>query len=85
MQAHASKWREIGAALGFSQAEMDTIQSNPMLLLQSPPKSYLSELLFQWLHRAPGDGHGSTGIATRQSLRTALLKVNLGQLAQQFL
>ena len=32
----------------------------------------------------PGDGRGSSGFATRSSLRAALLKVNLGQLAQQF-
>ena len=63
---------------------MDIIQSNPMLLTQSPPKSYLRELLSQWLQWAPGDGRGSTGFATRESLRTALLKANLGQLAQQF-
>ena len=87
LQAHASKWREIGGALGFSQPEMDTIQSNPMLLIESPPppKSYLRELLNQWLEWAPRDARGSTGVATKQSLQTALLKVNLGQLAQQFL
>lgn len=85
LQAHASKWREIGGVLGFRQAEMDTIQSNPMLLLESPPKSYLRVLLTQWLCWAPGDERGSTEIATRQSLQTALLKVNLGQLAQHFL
>ena len=63
---------------------MDIIQSNPMLLTQSPPKSYLSEMLSQWLQWAPGDGRGSTGFATRESLRAALLRANLGQLAQQF-
>ena len=62
---------------------MDIIQSNPMLLTQSPPKSYLSEMLSQWLQWAPGDGRGSTGFATRESLLGSLLRANLGQLAQQ--
>jgi hypothetical protein len=45
------------------------------------PKSFLVEMLSQWLQWAPGDGRGSAGFATRGSLRTALLKANLGQLA----
>ena len=82
---HAAKWRDIGRELGFKQGEMDHIQSNPMLLTQSPPQSYLREMLSQWLQWAPGDGRGSTGFATRESLRAALLRANLGQLhvAQQ--
>ena len=63
---------------------MDNIQSNPMLLTQSAPKSYLREMLSQWLQWAPGDGRGSIGYASKESLRAALLKANLGQLAQQF-
>ena len=55
-----------------------------MLLTQSAPKSYLREMLSQWLQWAPGDGRGSTGYASKKSLRAALLKANLGQLAQQF-
>ena len=31
---HASEWRDIGGALGFLSGMMDTIQNNPMLLLQ---------------------------------------------------
>ena len=54
-----------------------------MLLMQAP-ESFLSEMLSQWLQWAPGDGRGSTGFATRESLRAALLRANLGQLAQQF-
>ena len=81
----AAKWRDIGRELGFKQEEMDNIQSNPMLLTQSPPQSWLSEMLSQWLQWAPGDGRGSTGFATRESLHAALLKANLGQLAQQFI
>ena len=63
---------------------MNNIQSNLVLLTQSPPKSFLNEMLSQWLQWAPGDGRGSTDFATRESLRAALLRANLGQLAQQF-
>ena len=48
------------------------------------PKSYLREMLTEWLQRGPGDGRGSTGFATRESLHAALLKVNLAQLAEKF-
>ena len=84
LEGHADKWRDIGRALGFKQEEMNIIQSNQILLMQGPPKSYLNEMLTQWLQWAPGDGRGSVGFATKESLRTALLRVNLGQLAQQF-
>ena len=62
---------------------MDNIQSNPMLMMQGPPGSYLGEMLSQWLQWAHGDGRGSEGFATKESLRAALLSVNLGELAQQ--
>ena len=62
---------------------MDNIQGHP-LLLQRAPNSWLGEMLTQWLQWAPGDRRGSTGFATKNSLRAALLKANLGQLAQQF-
>ena len=80
----AAKWRDIGKELGFTEEEMDNIQSNPMLMMQSPPQSWLKEMLSQWLQWAPGDGRGSTGYATKDSLRAALLRANLEQLAQQF-
>ena len=54
------------------------------MLMMQPPKSWLGQMLSQWLQWAPGDGRGSTGFATKESLRAALLKANLGQLAQQF-
>ena len=62
---------------------MKSIQSRPMLMAQAP-ESYLREMLSQWLQWAPGDGRGSEGFATKESLRDALLSVDLGQLAQQF-
>ena len=84
LEDKAARWRDIGRALGFKEGEMDNIQSNPMLLTQSAPKSYLREMLTQWLQWAPGDGRGSTSYATKESLRAALLKANLGQLTGQF-
>ena len=84
LEDKAARWRDIGRALGFKEGEMCNIQSNPMLLTQSAPKSYLREMLTQWLQWAPGDGRGSTSYATKESLRAALLKANLGQLTGQF-
>ena len=83
LRHHAASWRDIGRALGFKQGEMNNIRSNPMLIA-SAPNSYLEEMLTQWLEWAPGDGRGSVGFATKETLRVALLKANLGQLAQQF-
>ena len=80
LEGRAYKWRDIGRAIGFSEAEMGNIQSNPILLLQSPPKSYLREMLSQWLLWAPGDKRGSTGYASKELLRAALLRANLGEL-----
>ena len=62
---------------------MNNIRSNPTLTA-SAPNSYLEEMLTQWLEWAPGDERGSMGFATRKTLRVALLRANLGQLAQQF-
>ena len=70
---HAAKWRDVGKGLGFKEEEMDSIQSNPMLMMQSPPKSWLKEMLSQWLQWAPGDGRGSTGVATRADCPTVPL------------
>jgi hypothetical protein len=61
---------------------MDNIQSCPRLFMEAP-ESYLGEMLSQWLQWAPGDGRGSTGYASKESLRAALIKANLGQLAHQ--
>ena len=80
----AANWRDIGKELGFKEGEMNNIQSNLVLLTQSPPSSFLREMLSQWLQWAPGDGRCSTGYATKDSLRAALLRANLEQLAQQF-
>ena len=83
LEGHAARWRDIGRALGFTEGEMDNIAGRPFLT-QLAPNSWLGEMLTQWLEWAPGDGRGSVGFATKEVLRAALLKVNLGQLAQQF-
>ena len=83
LEGHAYKWRDIGRELGFTEGEMDNIQANPLLLQQAPDR-WLGKMLTQWLQWAPGDGRGSTGFATKKSLCAALLKANLGQLAQHF-
>ena len=70
--------------MGFLEGELKNIESDVKLMTQSPPKSWLREMLSQWLQWAPGDNRGSSGFATKESLRSALLNVDLGQLAQQF-
>ena len=84
LELHAAKWREIGGALGFKEGELDNIQSNPLLLVQSLPQSWLKQMITQLLQWAPGDGRGSTSVARKEFLHAALLKINLGKLAQQF-
>ena len=61
---------------------MDLIEYTTRLLLCAP-SSYLEELLSQWLQWAPGDGRGSTGYATKESLIAALRQANLGALAKK--
>ena len=61
---------------------MDTIQSSPILIMQAP-RSWFEQMLKHWLQWAPGDARGSTGFATKESLREALLKANLGALAEE--
>ncbi len=84
METHAFRWRDIGRALGFTENEMNLIESNHSLLRESP-KSYLREMLSQWLEWGPGDLRGSKNYATRESLHAALLQANLAQLAANIL
>ena len=83
LNRHAAKWRDIGGALGFTEGEMDNITGR-LFMMQLAPNSWLRELLTQWLQWAPGDRRGSTGYATKESLRAALMSVNLGRLAEHF-
>ena len=80
---HADKWRDIGCALGFSHGELNVIEATPGLH-KNAPRSWLREMVAQWLQWAPGDGRGSTGFATTVSLHNALLRINLGRLADNF-
>ena len=79
LKGKAAKWRVIGKELGFKEGEMDNIQSQPTLFIRGL-EGYLSEMLSQWLQRAPGDGRGSKDFATKESLEAAILKANLGKL-----
>ena len=74
-------WRDIGMHLGFTQGELDNIQANPMLLVQGAPVSWLNKMITEWLQWAPGDGRGSTGFATKESLIHALNRAGLGAIA----
>lgn len=78
---YADKWKELGTALGFKDTELELIQSNPMLLLQSPPMSYLRKMLSQWLQWGPRDGRGSTDFANTVVLQKALLSIGLASVA----
>ena len=62
--------------------EMDAIENTEVLALQGST-AFLGELLALWLQWAPGDGRGSTGYATKESLIAALLKANLDELAKK--
>ena len=77
LSLHATKWREIGTHLGFHQEELDTIESKP-LLLREAPKSWLREMLSEWLEWAPGDGRGN---ATLSLLKVAVKKSGLARTA----
>ena len=73
LKDHASKWRTIGCYLGFSQGQLDNIESKPILILTGPV-SFLSELLTQWIQR---------GNATLHALKFALNQAGLGVLSRE--
>ena len=81
LHEHAAKWRDIGGALGFTQGELDTIIASPPLHTTAP-MSWLCKMLSDWLQWAPGDGRGSTHVATLEKLKDALKQANLGATAQ---
>ena len=82
LAVHASKWRVIGTYLGFTQSELEIIQSRPMLLTQAP-LSYLNEMLSMWYQWAPGDGRGSEDFATLGALKHALSHAGRGRTAAE--
>ena len=79
VKPHSHKWKEIGQGLGFTADEL----SNRLTLLFGAPYSYLSAMLSDWWHWAPGDVRGSTNYATLDSLKTALDKAGLGRGARE--
>ena len=79
---YASKWRTIGQGLGFTSAELDTIQASPANFTDAPT-SYLYAMFSRWLQWAPGDARGSRDYATLRSLRRAVDRAGLGVVAQQ--
>ena len=81
LKEHSSKWKEVGTLLGFRPGELNNIEAKP-LLLRGAPKSWLYEMLEEWLQWAPGDARGSTDFATLSGLREALDKAGLGATAQ---
>ena len=83
LNSHASKWRDIGSQLGFLEGELATIEDKP-LLLTGAPKSWLREMLSEWLQWAPGDGRGSSSFATLYALKIALSNSGLGATASCF-
>jgi hypothetical protein len=80
LNPHASKWREIGTHLGFHQGELDNIESKPSLF-SGAPKTWLSQMLTEWLEWAPGDSRGSSSSASIECLKCALDKSGLAQTA----
>lgn len=80
---HVAEWEDIGKQLGFKEGELKGIKAKPMLMMEAP-KSWLKEMLSQWLQWGPGDGRGSPGFATKEMLCTALKNANLSDVAEKF-
>ena len=78
---YSYKWRKIGEGLCFTADELNNIEAKPNLNTEAP-SSYLSAMLSDWWHWAPGDSRGSTSYATLESLRAAVDKAGLGRTAQ---
>ena len=77
---HACRWRDIGMYLGFRRGELDTIEGKPSLHSRGP-KAWLREMLSDWLEWAPGDSRGSDAFVSIESLKCALDKSGLAQIA----
>ena len=81
MHNFSDKWRTIGMELGFTLAELNQINSKPLLLITAPT-SYLTELLSQWVEW-PTVNHPTkpTLEALCETLRSSV--VGLGSLAEK--
>ena len=67
--------------LGFRTSELDVTESRP-LLLAGAPLSWLNAMLSDWQQWTPTDARGSGCYPTLHSLRTAVSKAGLGQVAE---
>ena len=77
----SDKWNNIGLILGFTQPELNQIETN-LSLLTSSPGSFMKKLLSQWV-QWPTKDHSTkpTLEALCEALRSSL--VGLGQLAEK--
>ena len=82
LEEHAARWKDIGSSLGFTVGELNNIEANAVALLRGP-QGYLKTLLTQWMDWFPGDRRGSTGYATLEGMKNALLRANLGAAAYE--
>ena len=85
LSLHAAKWREIGTHLGFDQGELDNIESKPTLWHEAP-RSWLREMLSEWLGWAPAAGEGEkSATCTLRQLKAAVSKCGceLGKTAEK--
>lgn len=80
LKSEARVWRRIGMHLGFTQRELDNIQTRPSLLFEAPC-SWLVSMLEEWIQSAQGDKYGSTNFATLEHLKAALHDAGLEVLA----
>ena len=64
LETQAHEWEKIGKALGFKEGEIAIIKSNPLSLMGAP-RTWLREMLNQWLQWGPGDGRGSWNMLPR--------------------
>lgn len=81
LRPYSSKWRRIGQDLGFTDDELSSIESAPLLLADAP-YSWLHSMLSSWLLWVPGDARGSRKCASMKSLRRAVDRAGLGLVAQ---
>jgi hypothetical protein len=89
-----SKWRELGTRLGFSEENLDKIETSersksPVQHTPETPQQLqrlrlicINEIIKQWLDSYPGDSRGSNSFATYTWLKRALVEAGLGASAR---
>ena len=71
----ASKWKEVGLALGFLAHELDEVEKTPTLIVGGP-QAYFREILRRWLNRAPPNYSFPTMAALVEALRASTVKLD---------